>query len=98
MLAAHRDRHALPADGPVATYADVVALIQRLNAGGVAYGQRLSSRFLVYLLDMTGRWTNEFVASLDPDAPALFPVARAGEVQSSNRFDTAREYTERWHH
>jgi hypothetical protein len=25
-------------------------------------------------------------------------VAWAGEAQSDNRFDTAREYTERWHH
>ncbi len=39
-----------------------------------------------------------FVTALDPDAPALFAVAWAGESQSDNRFDTAREYTERWHH
>ncbi|HEV3484393.1 MAG TPA: hypothetical protein VG106_03225, partial [Vicinamibacterales bacterium] len=97
-LAAHRDGHPLTADQPVASYADVVALIQRLNAGGVAFGARLSPRLLADLLEVTGRWMSAFVASLDPDAPALFPVAWAGEAQSDNRFDTAREYTERWHH
>jgi uncharacterized protein (TIGR03083 family) len=97
-LAAHRDGHSLPADGPVTTYDDVVALIQRLNAGGIAFGTRLSPRLLTDLLEVTGQWMSAFVASLDPDAPALFPVAWAGEARSDNRFDTAREYTERWHH
>lgn len=41
---------------------------------------------------------SEFVAQLDPDAPALFAVAWAGDTESNNRFDTAREFTERWHH
>ncbi|MBV9880765.1 MAG: hypothetical protein JO180_09740 [Gemmatirosa sp.] len=97
-LAAHRDGHALASDEPVASYADVVALIQRLNAGGVAFAQRLSPRLLTDLLAVTGGWMSDFVASLDPDAPALFAVAWAGETRSDNRFDTAREYTERWHH
>jgi hypothetical protein len=97
-LAAHRDGHALPLDSPISSYTDVVALIQRLNAGGVAFGARLSPRLLIELLEVTGRWMSEFVATLDPDAPALFPVAWAGETTSDNRFDTAREYTERWHH
>ena len=97
-LAAHRDGHPLSAAGPVTTYDDVVALIQRLNAGGVAFGTRLSPRLLTDLLEVTGRWMSGFVTSLDPDAPALFAVAWAGEAESDNRFDTAREYTERWHH
>ena len=98
VLAAHRDGHALPVERQVATYDDVVALIQRLNAGGVAFGMRLSPRLLTDLLEVTGRWMSTFVVSLDPDAPALFAVAWAGEAQSDNCFDTAREYTERWHH
>jgi hypothetical protein len=35
---------------------------------------------------------------LDPFAQALFAVSWAGEAQSLNWFDTARELTERWHH
>lgn len=97
-LAAHRDGHLLSADGPVNSYDDVVALIQRLNSTGVSFGVRLSPRLLTDLLEVTGRWMSTFVASLDPSAPALFAVAWAGEEESDNRFDTAREYTERWHH
>jgi uncharacterized protein (TIGR03083 family) len=97
-LAAHRDGHLPSTAGPATTYADVVALIGRLNAEGVAFAARLSPRLLTDLLEVSGRWMSTFVASLDPDAPALFAVAWAGEAQSDNRFDTAREYTERWHH
>src|SRR5207249_751858 len=37
-------------------------------------------------------------ATLDPAAPAIFAVAWAGEQESQNWFDVAREYTEQWHH
>jgi mycothiol maleylpyruvate isomerase-like protein len=97
-LSAHRDGHALAPDDSIQGYADLVALINRLNAEGVATGRHLSARLLVDLLAVTGTWMSDFVAALDPDAPALFAVAWAGEAQSTNRFDTAREYTERWHH
>jgi hypothetical protein len=39
-----------------------------------------------------------FHESLDPFAPAAFAVSWAGEEKSLNWFDTAREFTERWHH
>lgn len=97
-LAAHRDGHSLAVANPPRNYAEVVTLIQQLNAGGVAFGARLSARLLTDLLEVSGRWTSDFVAALDPEALALFPVAWAGETQSTNRFDTAREFTERWHH
>lgn len=96
-IGAHRDGHRLAA-GEVRTYSDAMGLIQRLNADGVAFGGRLSPQLLVDLLAVTGDWMSTFVTSLDPDARAIFPVAWAGESQSTNRFDTAREYTERWHH
>ncbi len=97
-LAAHRDGHSLTPDGTVTGYADVLSLIEGLNASGVNFGERLSPRLLTDLLETTGHWMSTFVTALDPDAPALFPVAWAGDIQSDNRFDTAREYTERWHH
>lgn len=97
-LAAHRDGHLLAPDKPVESYADVLALIQRLNASGVAFAGRLSPRLVIELLEVTGGWMSAFVAALEPDSPALFPVAWAGETVSNNRLDTAREYTERWHH
>lgn len=97
-LSAHRDGHRLAPDGAIRGYADVMRLITRLNAQGVAFGKSLSPTLLVDLLEVSGRWMGDFVATLDPDAPALYAVAWAGETVSDNRFDTAREYTERWHH
>ena len=97
-LAAHRDAHVPSPAAPPRTYSDVVGLINSLNASGVGYAARLSSRLLVDLLDVTGGWVSEFVESLDPELPALFPVAWAGEAESKNWMDTGREYTERWHH
>lgn len=93
-LAAHRDGHLLPADG----FESILALINSLNAGGVAYAERLSTRLLVDLLAVVGEWSAAFVESLDPDAAALFSVAWAGEERSANWMDTGREYTEWWHH
>jgi hypothetical protein len=40
----------------------------------------------------------EFHASRDPHATAPYGVSWAGEEKSANWFDTAREFTERWHH
>src|SRR6476659_3464326 len=97
-LAAHRDGHPLGADGTVQGYTDVIALVHRLNAEGVAAGRHWSPRILIDLLEMSGAWIAAFIPTLDPEAPALFAVAWAGEAVSTNRFDTAREYTERWHH
>lgn len=97
-LSAHRDGHRLAIGQPPRDYDEVIALIQRLNADGVAFGARLSPRLLTDLLEVSGRWTGEFVEGLDPEGLALYPVAWAGETESTNRFDTAREYTERWHH
>jgi hypothetical protein len=39
-----------------------------------------------------------YLKTLDPHGTAPFPVSWAGESQSENWFDIAREYTERWHH
>jgi uncharacterized protein (TIGR03083 family) len=97
-LSVHRDGHALPMDAPIASDRDLARFVNGLNAGGVAYGARLSPRVLVELLARTGASVAELVESLDPQASALFAVSWAGERTSANWMDTGREYTERWHH
>jgi len=47
--------------------------------------------------DASREWA-EFHQSLDSIAEAGFGVSWAGEVKSANWFDTAREFTDRWHH
>jgi hypothetical protein len=64
----------------------------------VAYAQRLSPRVITDLLEVTGRWVADYLATLPPHGEALYPVAWAGEDRSENWMDVGREYTERWHH
>jgi hypothetical protein len=80
------------------SYGDLVAFVQRLSRSWMAAARRLSPRMLI---EMTEDADAEIVAlfeELDPDAPAIFPVAWAGDTTSPNWFDVAREYTEKWHH
>lgn len=94
-----RDRLApVPPEFPIRSYADLVRFIDGLNADWVRAFQRVSPRLLVELHELTGPVVAEIFAGLDPFGPALFGVAWAGEETSPNWFDTAREYTERWHH
>lgn len=81
-----------------AGYAELVAHLNRLNAEWIAAARRLSPQVLIDLLEQTGPEVHEFFRSLDPWAPALFPVNWAGEDRSTNWFDIGREYTERWLH
>lgn len=97
-LAACRDGHLPNPDGPLRSDRDLASLVNRLNAGGVAYAARLSPRLLIDLLATTGPWVASFVEALDPHAPSTFAVSWAGETVSENWMDTGREYTERWHH
>jgi uncharacterized protein (TIGR03083 family) len=92
-----RDNHQLGTEPP-SSFGDIVALINGLNASGVQYATRLSARVMTDLLEISGGWVSEYVASLPPHGKARFAVAWAGEDESENWLDTGREYTERWHH
>ncbi len=96
-LSVCRDRYAV--DTPqIATSADLVALVNRWNQEGVAIYRRLSPPVLISLLELASTEGSEYHKTLDPFAQAVFPVSWAGEEKSANWFDTAREFTERWHH
>jgi len=74
------------------------AYIDRLNEQGVTVYRRLSPAVLISLIEVACKQLAEFHAGRDPYAQAPFGVSWAGEEKSANWFDTAREYTERWHH
>jgi hypothetical protein len=93
-----RDGWALPVETPVTGWADLVKLLNGLNAGWVQAARRLSPRVLTELLTYSGRELAAVVAALDPDASAPFGVLWAGQTASTNWFDLGREYTEKWHH
>lgn len=96
-LSLARDDHASEA-AVIRSSADLVAFINRLNEEGVRFYRRLSPPVLISLLETASRESADYHQSLDPFAPARFAVSWAGEATSPNWFDTAREFTERWHH
>jgi uncharacterized protein (TIGR03083 family) len=83
---------------PVRSERELIALVNRLNAEGVAVYGRLSPPMLLTLTKATVPQLSDYVRSLAPMAPAAFAVSWAGETSSANWFDIAREFTERWHH
>jgi uncharacterized protein (TIGR03083 family) len=78
--------------------AKLVTLINTLNAEGVRQYSRLPPDQLISRMEAASRESAEYHQALDPFGTAMFPVSWAGEDQSPNWFDTAREFTERWHH
>ncbi|HET7260007.1 MAG TPA: maleylpyruvate isomerase N-terminal domain-containing protein [Candidatus Acidoferrum sp.] len=92
-----RDGYFPPAT-PLNSPADLAAYIDRLNAEGVAIYRRLSPSVLISLMETACKQLADYHASRDPYALAPYGVSWAGEEKSANWFDTAREYTERWHH
>src|SRR2546427_2893697 len=77
--------------------ADLAAFINRLNSEGVIVYRRLSPIVLIALMEVATKLLAESHASRDPYAMAPYGVSWAGEQKSANWFDTAREFTERWH-
>ena len=94
-----RDGYAPP--GQPSTFdspADLTAYLHRVNAEWTTVLRRVSPPVLLDWLDRTGVELADLFEGLDPLAPAVFPVAWAGESASPMWFDVAREYTEKWHH
>ena len=87
-VAAYRDAHFMPLEAPIASAADVSRLVNRLNATGVAYADRLSSRQLVELLELSGGWVIELVNGLPLHGKAIWAVSwvlqRQGSCVSQN--------------
>ena len=77
--------------------ADLLVFINHQNESWVEATRRLSPRIIIDPLEWSGRKTQALVESLKPNAMGL-GVSWAGETESVNWFDLAREYTERWHH
>jgi uncharacterized protein (TIGR03083 family) len=76
----------------------LVALINSLNAEGVRQYSQLKTDDLILRMETASRESADYHQALDPFGMAMFPVSWAGEAESANWFDTAREFTERWHH
>ncbi|BDU78584.1 maleylpyruvate isomerase N-terminal domain-containing protein [Mesoterricola sediminis] len=99
LLSHGRDAEPLPPpDRPIAGYGDLVAFLDGLNAAWVDVARRLSPRVILDLLAAVGPQLADHLQAQDPEGPALFPVAWAGETASAAWFDMGRNYTEYWLH
>lgn len=72
--------------------------LNNLNAGWVSAYERVSPAILISQLNTVQEELYLYFKDLEPSANAMFPVSWAGEKISDNRFDMAREFTERWLH
>lgn len=97
-ISINRDHASLRPDRKLTNYAEVVSYLNELNGDWVKAMKRVSGRQLIDLLDSTHEDYISGLEGLDPNAPAMFSVAWAGEDVSTNWFHIARDYTEKWHH
>lgn len=98
-LSMQRDGY-FPADGSSQPHSNesLLDFLTRLNSEWETGTRRLSPRVLIDMLERADQELAELFESLDPHGPAIFPVAWAGEQQSENWMDIARDYAEKWHH
>lgn len=96
-LSIHRDGSEPPLP-PDAFANGVSGYVNAMNAEGVAMLRRVSPEMLIDQHARYGQQMADFFATLDPFAPAKWSVSWAGDEESPNWFDIARELTERWHH
>lgn len=98
-LSFHRDRMAPPPPSKsITSERDFVDFINAINAQWVDAAQRFSPRVLTDLLEKASADLADWFESLPADAPGLFGVSWAGEMESDGWFDIGREFTELWHH
>jgi hypothetical protein len=98
-LSMQRDGYLSPNDSSrMRSDETLLDFLNRLNADWEKATRRLSPSVLLGLIEWAYEQLADLFESLDPFAPAIFPVAWAGEGQSENWMDVARDYTEKWHH
>jgi len=98
-LSFHRDRHVPPPPPfPIESDRDFARFINQINADWVGASKRLSTRQLADLYETASHELADFMESVPFDAPGLFGVSWAGEMESAGWFDIGREFTEQWHH
>jgi hypothetical protein len=97
-LSIHRDGYFGEKPENINSYRDLIDYLNGLNAVWVNANKRLSPRIMIELIKIYSREVYEFFKTLEPRGRAIFAVDWAGETESENWFDIARDYTERWHH
>src|ERR1041385_1723068 len=66
----------------IRSHQDLVTIVNRVNREGVTVYRRLSPPLIIEITKMACEQSARFHESLDPFAPAAFPVSWAGEEMS----------------
>ncbi|QHS56958.1 hypothetical protein GWR56_15930 [Mucilaginibacter sp. 14171R-50] len=77
---------------------DLLDFLNGLNADWVKAMKRVSPQMLIVLHEITGPLFCDYFKSVDPWGRSAFAVEWAGEMESRNWMEIAREYTEKWLH
>lgn len=80
------------------SHQELVDFLNRLNADWVTAFKRASPQMLIFLLEVTSQPFCDYLKTLNPHDQSLLAVAWAGETESKNWMEIAREYTEKWLH
>ncbi|MEM6455757.1 MAG: maleylpyruvate isomerase N-terminal domain-containing protein [Acidobacteriota bacterium] len=97
-VAALRDDHQPPLDGPIDGYESLVDALDRLNARWISAAERLSPQLLIELLDHAGTQAAAILLEQPMEGTATFAVDWAGTDASQQWMHAGRQYTEYWHH
>ncbi len=54
--------------------------------------------FFVPLKEKVEKHFNAFILTLNPNDTVFYAIALAGEYESENWLNVAREYSDKWHH
>ena len=77
---------------------DLIDFLNGLNADWVKAMKRTSPQMLIFLHEITGQPFCNYLKTLKPFDKSIIPVDWAGENESKNWMEIAREYTEKWLH
>lgn len=95
-----RQRDLFPSSEPLPPlcFDEILQIINNGNDHWQEMFASISPELIVTLLSSTEYELSSFFENLPLSGQSPFSVAWAGETVSENWFDTAREWTERWHH
>jgi uncharacterized protein (TIGR03083 family) len=93
-----RDEQPGQAEKNELSFEELVSLIDRDNEEWVKAARRINPSLLIEFLYVADTALYMYFKNLLMEEPARTPVSWAGEMESANWMDIAREYTEKWLH
>lgn len=97
-LSGSRDSYQSLETPKIEFYDDLIEYITNIADRWTLAFSGVSPRIIIKLIDQYQTELYEYLKTLKPFERSFFAVSWAGEQESYNWFDIAREYTERWHH